>query len=208
MADTQNTKMLVSRIQAGDEKAREALCRRYQERVLAAVRIRLGAGLRRKCESMDIVQEAMADAFRNDLKSFEFESEGAFLRFLNQVVENNIRDEARKWAAQKRDQAREADLASPGSDGEDVDRMGEIAGGDQSPSGIIGLAEDLSLLEEAMDLLGDQSDEYRELIIATKIEGLTYVELADQGETSPDAIRMKTTRAMEALAKIFQQLSG
>jgi len=205
MPETQNTKVLVRQIQLGDAEARDDLCRRYQERVLAAVRIRLGAGLRGKCESMDIVQEAMLDAFRNDLKSFEYESEGAFLRYLNQIVENNIRDEARKWAAQKRDQAREAGGAAPDESG---DRMAQVSGSVTTPSKIIGLAEDLSLLEEAMDRLGDENHEYRELIINTKIEGLTYAELADKDASSPDAVRMKAARAMEHLARIFQQLSG
>lgn len=56
------TQLLIGQIQQGDRAALEELCRRYQQRVLAAVRVRLGAELRRKIESWDLVQEVMIEA--------------------------------------------------------------------------------------------------------------------------------------------------
>ena len=78
MPDETTTQMLVSQAQGGSSDAINELCRRYQQRVLAAVRMRLGEGLRRKVESWDIVQEAMVHAFQG-IKAFEFHTEGAFL---------------------------------------------------------------------------------------------------------------------------------
>jgi len=57
-----------------------------------------------------------------------------------------------------------------------------------------------------MDLLGEQSQEYRDLIIAVQIEGQTYVELAEELGKSPAAIRMQTQRAQAELAKIYRTL--
>ena len=100
MEDIRTTKVLVAEAQQGDRPALNELCDRYVSRVLVAVRARLGDGLRRKVESWDVVQEVMIDAIGN-LNEFTFRTEGAFLNYLNRVVENRIRDEADRWAAQK-----------------------------------------------------------------------------------------------------------
>ena len=57
-----------------------------------------------------------------------------------------------------------------------------------------------------MDLLGEQSLEYRDLIIAVQIEGRTYAEVAEELGKSPDAIRMQAKRAQAELAKIYRIL--
>jgi RNA polymerase sigma-70 factor (ECF subfamily) len=61
--------------------------------------------------------------------------------------------------------------------------------------------EDLAKLEKAMDEL---KPEYREAIILTKIEGLSYEKVATRLDKSPDAVRMLATRAMVALAAAFR----
>lgn len=59
-----------------------------------------------------------------------------------------------------------------------------------------------------MDRLGAESDEYRELIVAVKLEGRSYAELADERGATPDAIRMKVQRAQAALTRIYKQLDA
>jgi DNA-directed RNA polymerase specialized sigma24 family protein len=107
--DPLSTRALIEQVQQGDDDALQELCRRYQRRVLAAVRLRLGAALRRKLESWDLVQEVLIDALRH-VQTFDFKTEGAFLHYLNRVVANKIRDEADRWNAQKRDAGREVSL--------------------------------------------------------------------------------------------------
>jgi RNA polymerase sigma-70 factor (ECF subfamily) len=63
--------------------------------------------------------------------------------------------------------------------------------------------EDLGKLEKAMDKLKPQ---YREAIVLTKIEGLSYEEIGRRLEMSPDAVRMLATRAMVALAAAFRSI--
>lgn len=74
VADPLSTQALIEQVQQGDDDALQEICCRYQMRVLTAVRIRLGANLRKKLESSDIVQEVMIDALRK-VKSFEFRTE-------------------------------------------------------------------------------------------------------------------------------------
>jgi RNA polymerase sigma-70 factor, ECF subfamily len=201
MTETITTQILIGRVQAGDGAALNELCARYQQRVLSAVRIRLGAKLRRKIESCDVVQEVMMAAL-GKVNSFEYRTEGAFLKYLNHLVENRLRDEADRQGAARRNADREIPLGAR-SDG-DGDPLGEI--GDPSaptPSRLLILGEDLARMERAMDRL---SPEYRELIVAVKLEGQTYRELAEG--TTEDAIRMKVNRAEQKLAAIYHELEA
>jgi RNA polymerase sigma-70 factor (subfamily 1) len=199
-----STQFLIDQIQGGDAGALNELCRRYQMRILAAVRLRLGAGLRRRIESWDIVQEVMIDALRG-VKKFDCKTEGAFLKYINKVVENNIRDEADRQNAEMRDPAKEVSFAGKCS----PDSTNPLSGLKDSrlatPSQIVSLHEDLALLEEAMDRL---SADDRELIIAVKIEGRTYAEIGEDLNLSADAVRMRARRAVLALTSLFRELAG
>ncbi len=207
MASPLTTQVLIEQVQQGDRNALNELCNRYLMRVLAAVRVRLGAPLRRKLESWDVVQEVMIEALRK-VQSFDFRTEGAFLKYLNRVVENRIRDEADRWGAQKRDAGKEVPLGG-GRSSQGPNPLNTLADrAAPTPSEVVGLHEDLSVLERAMDLLGEESPEYRELILAVKIEGQTYREIAEETGKTEDAVRMQVKRAVLALTRIFRELDG
>ena len=205
MPDTLTTQVLIHRVQAGDRAALNDLLARYQQRVLSAVRIRLGAKLRRKIESWDIVQEVLMGAF-GKIKSGDFRTEGALMKYLNVLVENRLRDEADRQGAQRRDPGRETPLGARSS-GDGNPLIDIVARSAPGPSSVLVLAEDLERMERAMDRL---SPDHRELLVAVKLEGRTYVELAHEGKygKTEDAIRMKVKRAQTRLAQIFQELEG
>lgn len=197
------TQQLVCQAKEGSAEALNELYERYATRVLAAVRARLGAKLRSKVESWDIVQEAFMASLRN-LDGFQHKSDGAFLAWLAKIVENRIRDEAAFFQAKKRDMDKEGPLDQPESpEGGASGLAGRKE--DQTPSKLVVLGEDLQRLEAAMDLLPVEA---RELVIAVKIEGLSYVEIAEQQGKSPDAVRMQANRALVALTKAFRVVSG
>ena len=207
MAEPVNTQVLIEQVQHGDQTALGELLARYQVRVLAAVRIRLGTHLRKKLESWDIVQDVMIDALRK-VQSFDFRSEGAFLKWLNRVVENRIRDEADRWGAQKRDADREVSLDGQRSSGDAIPLTTPADRAAPTPSKVLLLQEELAYLERAMDRLGAESEDYRDLIVAVKIEGRTYREIAEDTGSTEDAVRMRVKRAMLALTRIYKDLDG
>jgi len=202
--DPLSTQALIEQVQQGDDEALQELCRRYQRRVLAAVRLRLGAALRTKMESWDLVQEVLIDALRH-VRTFEFRTEGAFLHYLNRVASNKIRDEADRWHAQRRDMRREIPLENPRSAGSESPLFSAEDRAAPTPSKIVGLQEDLTALEHAMDRL---PEEQRELIVAVKIEGRTYRELAEETGGTEDAVRMRVKRALLALTRTYKDSEG
>ena len=110
------TQVLVGRIHDGNKEALNQLCERYMPRILYAVRARLGMRLRRKVQSMDVLQDAMVDIVKG-IDNFEFRSDGAFLHYVNRIIENNIRDEAAKFQAAKRDIAKEQEAVVSDKEG-------------------------------------------------------------------------------------------
>jgi RNA polymerase sigma-70 factor (ECF subfamily) len=191
-------------VQAGDQQALNDLYSRYVMRVLAAVRARLGAELRGKLESWDIVQDALLASLKN-VQSFELASEGAFLNWLAKIVENRIRDHLDYFRAEKRDHRLEQPV--PGARSPDESAPLDLAERRcaPTPSQLLILTEDLARLERAMDQLPEDS---RELIVAVKIEGRTYQEIAEALGKTSDAVRMQVKRALLALTKAFSTLEG
>ncbi len=204
MPDPTSTQALLQRVQTGDKEALNELYNRYLMRVLAAVRARLGVELRGKLESWDVVQDALLASLKN-VQSFNQTSEGAFLNWLAKVVENRIRDQFDYFRAEKRDHRLEKPLAGPRSAESSVPLDVPERSCVPTPSQVLILSEDLARLEKAMDQLPEES---RELIVAVKIEGRTYDEIAQASAKSPDAVRMQVKRALLALTKAFRDLEG
>lgn len=198
----QKTRELVALAKDGDESALNQLYRVYAERVRWMVRLRMGRELRSKLESMDLVQDTLIHAL-SGLDDFTYKDEGDFVRWLSKIAENELRGNLRRLHAEKRDVRKELRLDNYGPTTGDgfLGTLGTIE--TTTPSMIMSRKEDLAKLEKAMDEL---KPEYREAIILTKIEGLSYEKVATRLDKSPDAVRMLATRAMVALAAAFRSI--
>jgi RNA polymerase sigma-70 factor (ECF subfamily) len=202
MPDPTATQALLQRVQAGDAAAVNELYDRYLMRVLAAVRARLGAELRSKVESWDVVQDALIASLKN-VQSFQQSSEGAFLNWLAKIVENRIRDQLDYFRAEKRDHRLETPIAEKRSGESSIPLDLPEKRALPTPSEVLMLNEDLARLERAMDKLPDDA---RDLIVAVKIEGRTYDEIGKAAGKSADAVRMQVKRALAALTSAFRTL--
>jgi len=92
---------LVRRIQAGDESAWERLYLRFRDRLLLSIRCRLGARLRERLESEDILHSMFRDAL-SDVHRFVPQGPASVNRYLHACVLNKIRSKAEHYGAQKR----------------------------------------------------------------------------------------------------------
>jgi len=200
--DGQKTQELVSLAKDGDKSALSQLYGIYAERVQWIVRLRMSKELRPKLESMDVVQDTLIHAM-SGLDNFTYKNEGDFVRWLSKIAENELRGNLKKLHAEKRDIRKEVRLDSlkPTTGGGFAGAAGPI--GTTTPSVIMSQKEDLAKLEKAIDRL---KPEYREAIVLTKIEGLSYGEIGERLGKSTDAVRMLATRAMAALATAFRRI--
>jgi len=196
----QKTQELVVLAKGGDNSAQDRLCRAYGERVRRIVRLRMGAELRSKLESMDLVQDALMCALR-DLGDFTYRNEGDFLRWLTKIAENRLRDNIDKLHTDKRDIRREIRLddRERTTGGVFVGTAGSIEA--TTPSVIMSRKEDLDKLEKAIDKL---RPEYREVIMLAKIEELSYSQIGDRLGKSTGAVKMLVSRARMALVSAFE----
>jgi len=162
----------------------------------------MGRQLRSKLESMDLVQAVLIHAL-SGLEDFTYKDEGDFVRWLSKIAENELRGSLRRLHAEKRNIRKEVRLDNygPTSGGGFLGTLGPIEA--TTPSVIMSRKEDMGKLEKAMDKLKPQ---YREAILLTKIEGLSYEEIGARLDMSADAVRMLATRALVALAAAFRRI--
>jgi RNA polymerase sigma-70 factor (ECF subfamily) len=194
------TRHLIALAQDGDESALNQLCKVYGSRILWIIRLRMGAELRTKLESMDLVQDVLMSAFE-DLGNFTYKTEGDFLRWLSKIAENRLRGHLQRFHALKRDIRKEVRLNSYRPTAEDSVVAALDAVVTTTPSVIMSKREDLDKLAKAIDAL---KPEYRQVIELTKIEGLSYKEVGEKLGKSADAARMLFSRAMAELTDAFE----
>jgi RNA polymerase sigma-70 factor (ECF subfamily) len=198
----QKTQELVALAQAGDESAVNRLYEVYGERVLWMVRMRMNKELRSVLESMDIVQDTLVNALRG-LDGFTYKNEGDFVRWLSKIAENELRGSLRKLHADRRDIRKVVrfDSGTSATGGRDAGIPEPV--GYTTPSVIMSKKDDLAKLESAIDEL---KPEYRQVIVLTKIEGLSYNEMGKKLGKTEDAVRKLVSRAMAELTVAFKRM--
>jgi RNA polymerase sigma-70 factor (ECF subfamily) len=196
------TQHLVTLAKDGDQTALNQLCKVYAARVLWLVRLRMGGELRSKLESMDLVQDVLMSALK-DLGNFTYKNEGDLVRWLSGVAENRLRDNLDKLHAGRRDIRREVRLNGYRPTVEDSFVAALDAVDTKTPSAIMSKREELDKLAKAIDTL---KPDYRQVIVLTKIEGLSYNEIGNKLGKSADAVRMLVSRAMGALSCAFENV--
>jgi RNA polymerase sigma-70 factor (ECF subfamily) len=196
------TQQLVALVKGGDASALDQLCRVYAERVRWMVRLRMGKELRRNLDSMDVVQDVLIHAL-GGITDFTYENEGDFVRWLSRIAENALRDNWKRFHAEKRDIRKEVRLndRGPTTGGSSGGAPGPIDA--TTPSVIMSRKEDLARLEQAIDEL---KPEYREVIVLTRIEGLSYQEVGNRLSKNSEAVRKLVFRAMSALTRIYEAI--
>src|SRR5262249_21185208 len=109
MATDEGVTQLLQRCRAGDDAARERLFHRYRHYLRALAQAQLGRHLRAKCDASDLVQQTLLEAHR-DFGEFQGGHEAELLGWLRRILAHNLYNEARRFAAQQRDAAREVSL--------------------------------------------------------------------------------------------------
>jgi RNA polymerase sigma-70 factor (ECF subfamily) len=175
---------LVRRIQGGDRAAWQDLYARYHDALLLTIRCRLGAGLRGRVQSEDILQSVVKDAL-SELERFEPRGVGSLRRYLHACVVNKIRATASRDVAGARGRARQASTT-------ELDQLPSAAGDALDYFD----GERFGRLERAMRALPDAM---REVVILRTIEGASNEEAASLLGKTPEATSKLYNRALARL---------
>lgn len=184
----ESTVHLVTRAQAGDEKALEVLFARHYAPLRRWATGRLPTWARQLTDTDDLVQDALLQTFKR-IGTFDPRGRGALHAYLRQALLNRLRDELRRRGRQPETLT----LDDTGT----AERLG-IEGGESPLVQAIG-QENLARYQKALGIL---RTEEREAVIGRVEMGYTYQELAEAlGKPSAEAARKATERALVRLAE-------
>jgi RNA polymerase sigma-70 factor (ECF subfamily) len=194
---------LIRRCRAGEGRAREQLFDRYHAYLRVLARAQLGRHLRAKCDPSDVVQQTLLEAHR-DFGTFQGSQEVELLAWLRRILAHNLFNEARRFAAQQRDAAREVSLEQvhAGVENSSVALGRGLAADTPTPSQLAARREAAVRLAEALSKL---PEDYQTVLLLRVFEELSAEEVADRMGRSAGAVRMLQMRALQALR---EQMAG
>ncbi len=177
---------LIKAAQAGDGQAQGELLERNIPQLTAFVRLKSGAELRARESSTDIVQSTCREVL-GDLAHFEYRGEASFRAWLCQVAYNKIIQKVRFYQAERRNPRRETPEA-----------LSACYAQAFSPSQLAVGNETAERIEHAFDRL---SAEQREVLLLTRVAGLSAPQIAEQLGLRAEAVRSRRSRALVKLAE-------
>jgi RNA polymerase sigma-70 factor, ECF subfamily len=164
----------------------EVAFEQHRERLLSVIYLRMGPQLRTRMDAEDVLQEVAIEAINSWHTLAEEQNAGAWLVTLaKRKVARILRDQI-GVAARNPNRERHVPTDLPVADR----RTGPVTAADRRDR--------LELLGKALEKL---SDDYREVILLTKIEGLPAKEVGVRMERSENAVNLLLSRALKRLAE-------
>ena len=186
MMDSTTTFTLLEQARAGNREALSRAFEMYRRRLVVLVHFKLSPRAQQFSEIEDIVQETMLRAFR-DLEHFSYESPGCFLRWLSTIADHVIIDRIRyEWRARRAGEEVRFRSASNPAGAEPADS--------QTPSRLFAQQEAIERLLEQLSAL---PEDYRQIILMAKIEGLSTGEIAERLGKSRENVALLLHRAVK-----------
>ena len=197
MSPAEAASELIRRCRQGEAPAKEQLFDRYRHYLQVLARAQLGRHLRTKCDPSDIVQLTLLEAHR-DFGEFQGNREAELLAWLRRILAHNLFNEARHFAAQQRDAAREVSLEQmqAGVDQSSLALGNCLAADGPSPSHAAAERESAVRLADALSRM---PSDYQTVLLLRVFEELPAEEVARRMERTAGAVRMLQMRALAAL---------
>lgn len=190
---------LIGDASRGDRVAIDALLERYLPGLRAYVRLRTGRAIAAKESSSDLVQSVCREVLEH-IDRFQYRGEAQFKHWLYATALRKIGHRAEYYRAAKRDVGKEIHLGLDASSG-----AGLPAGlwpTTPTPSQELMRREDVEKVERAFAELPDDS---REVILLSRLVGLSHAEIAEQMGRSEVAVRTLLSRALTRLAALLDR---
>jgi len=178
---------LLERFRRGDSAAFPLLFEKYRRRLAVLIHYKISPDKRRLIDLDEVLQETFFAAFRQ-LDQFEYRSPGSFINWLARIADHLIVDHARYEGRQKRSLAELVRFRSESNpDGPEPEDS-------RTPSRMLAEKQAVDALLNKLNLL---PDDYRQVIVLAKIEGLSTQEIAERMGRSREAIAVLLHRAIQ-----------
>jgi RNA polymerase sigma-70 factor (ECF subfamily) len=185
---------LLERIREGDRAAFDLLFEKYRRRLAILIYYKLSSQLRRTADVDDILQETLLRAFRG-IDTFHYRTPGSFLSWLSRIAEHVLVDTARFEARERRNAGEIVPFRS------ESNPAGPEPADIHTPSRVLAEKEGYSSLLARLDSLPEQ---YREVILLAKVEGLETAEIAERLGKSREATALLLHRAVGRFRSILE----
>jgi RNA polymerase sigma-70 factor (ECF subfamily) len=197
---TPDPEQLLRQAQAGDEAARGQLLELYRHYLTLLARLQIGRRLQGKVDASDVVQNAFLKAHR-DFGRFRGSTEAEWVSWLRQILALDLAQLVRHyWGTQRRDIRLERRLAAELDRSSRVLDRGLVAA-HSSPSQQAAQREQAVLLADA---IGRLPADYREVIILSHLERLSFPEAARRMGRSVDSVKHLWARALDRLRRLLE----
>jgi RNA polymerase sigma-70 factor (ECF subfamily) len=183
---------LIERLRGGEKEAFSELFAKYRPRLAVLIHYKLSEEMRARVEVDDILQEVFLAA-ATEIGRFTYRSPGSFMSWLARIADHVIIDAARTVGRQKRHAEEMLRLRSASNPGgpEPVDS--------KTPSRLFAQQEGLERLRGRLNAL---PEDYRQVILMAKIEGLSTGEMAERLGKSREAVAVLLHRAIQRLREL------
>lgn len=182
MESPEQSRSLVEQAKAGDREAFGRLVEDAEERLRAALHASLSRDIEHIIDVEEVLQEAVVRGLRS-IRSFEWQGEDSFSAWLRGIARNIVLDAIRR----KRPHYGLTTVES-------------AAPSDGSPSKALRRDERFERLKRTLQGL---RPDHREVLLLSRIDGLSVRDIAARMERSTDAVKQLLSRALKALRASF-----
>jgi RNA polymerase sigma-70 factor (ECF subfamily) len=191
--DQDQTRELLADAQRGDQRAIEKLLERHRRSLQRMVAARLHAGVARRVDASDVVQEALANA-SGRLADYLRNPQLPFHAWLRQITRDRLADVYRRQLAAKRTVACEQSVVAERSDASAP--AARVPDAELTPAAALMRKELAERFNQAVDELPDAD---REILLMRHSEQLTNSQAAELLGLSEAAAGMRYLRALRLL---------
>ncbi|MEX2121559.1 MAG: sigma-70 family RNA polymerase sigma factor [Pirellulales bacterium] len=188
---------LLKLARAGSDDALGQLMELYRNYLGLMVRLQIGRRLQGKVDEADLVQETFLEAHRH-FRQFRGASESELVSWLRQILAAKLANLVRRYCGtQRRDVRLEQELAAELDQSSQAMDRGLVAN-QSSPSQQAARREQAVRLADALKELPEA---YREVIILSHLEGLSFPEVASRMGRTVDSVKNLWARALARLRR-------